>query len=145
MVRPVLRVREHQRGRRGPRLGGDESLLRYLPGGPIERLTEAVAVAGLQAAASNRPRGVLLVSGTRFAEEAEDGLDPLAIREYLATLHVPFFYWRIDEGGDATPDGWVSLGSSAIAKTSTVRRRRSLPRCGLNSWSGSTVSTCPAT
>ena len=95
--------------------------------GPIERLTEAVAVAGLQAAASNRPRGVLLVSGTRFAEEAEDGLDPLAIREYLATLHVPFFYWRLDEGGDATPDDGVNLGPSATATTSSVRRRRSLP------------------
>jgi hypothetical protein len=74
--------------------------------GPVERLTEAVAVAGLQAAGSNRPRGVLLVSGTPFAEEVEPGLDPLAIRAYLATLHVPFFYWRLDQDADRTPDSW---------------------------------------
>lgn len=74
--------------------------------GEIERLTDAVAVAGVRAAGSSRPRGVLLVTATRFAKETEPGVDPLAIRNYLAALRVPFFYWRIDESGDATPDDW---------------------------------------
>jgi hypothetical protein len=74
--------------------------------GRHERLTEAVAVAGLQAAGSNRPRAVLLVAGERFVEGAQPGFEPAAIREYLAALRVPFFYWRLDEGADTTPDPW---------------------------------------
>jgi hypothetical protein len=74
--------------------------------GILERVTEAVAVAGVQAAASNRPRGVLLVRGERGVEKADPGLDPLTIRDYLTALRVPFFYWRLDSSGDTTPDAW---------------------------------------
>jgi hypothetical protein len=74
--------------------------------GRHERLTEAVAVAGLQAAGSNRPRAVLLVAGERFVEGAQPGFSPAAIREYLEALRVPFFYWRLDQGADTTPDPW---------------------------------------
>jgi hypothetical protein len=74
--------------------------------GPVERLAEAVAVAGLQAAGSKRPRGVLLLTGERFIGEPEPGRDPVAIRGYLSALRVPFFYWRLDDGGDTSPDAW---------------------------------------
>jgi hypothetical protein len=88
--------------------------------GEIEELDPAVAMAGLQAAGSNRPRGVLLIRGAGPALRAAPGLDSRAIRGYLAALRVPFFYWRIDGGGDATPDVWGA--------PTRIRDRRDLGR-----------------
>jgi hypothetical protein len=74
--------------------------------GRNEELTGAVAVAGVEAAGSRRPRGLLLVRGAGPIAESKPGLDPVSVREYLSALRVPFFYWRIDENDDATPDSW---------------------------------------
>jgi hypothetical protein len=101
--------------------------------GSIERLDEAVAVAGLRAAASNRPRAVLLVNAGDAGEEGEGPsleLGPAAVREYLAALRVPFFYWRV--GAEATADGWGTptpvrnghdLEAAAAKLGSTLRRQ----------------------
>jgi hypothetical protein len=62
--------------------------------GAPQKLTDAVAVAGLQACATGRPRAVLLV----VAPGAKDvsRYAPAAVRRYLAALHVPLFVWSAD-------------------------------------------------
>jgi hypothetical protein len=101
--------------------------------GTVERLDEAVATAGLRAAASNRPRGVLLVNGADTGGETEGPsleLGPRAIREYLAALRVPFFYWRM--GSTSTADAWGTPTpvrnahdlETAAAKLGTTLRRQ---------------------
>jgi hypothetical protein len=57
------------------------------------RFTDAVAVAGLDAATENRRRAVLLVLSAR--EKDQSRYDPQLVRRYLAALHVPLFVWCI--------------------------------------------------
>ncbi|HEY2293749.1 MAG TPA: hypothetical protein VGM86_23845 [Thermoanaerobaculia bacterium] len=62
--------------------------------GPL-RIADAVAVAGLQAAAENRRRAVLLVlSGD---ERDASTYDPTRVRRYLAALRVPLVVWTLDK------------------------------------------------
>lgn len=59
------------------------------------RIADAVAVAGLQAAAENRRRAVLLVlSGD---EKDASTYDPARVRRYLAALRVPLVVWTLDK------------------------------------------------
>jgi hypothetical protein len=91
--------------------------------GTLERLDEAVVIAGLRAAASNRPRGVLLIRGANAKGDGGGpslGVDPAEIRDFLSALRVPFFYWRL--GGVSTPDAW--------GKPTVVRNERELQMAG---------------
>ena len=57
------------------------------------RIADAVAVAGLQAAAANHRRAVVLVLG-RDVEDASH-YDPTKVRRYLESIHVPLFVWSL--------------------------------------------------
>ena len=59
------------------------------------RVADAVAVAGLQAAVSNRRRAVLLVLGHPFEDRSR--LDPAAVRAYLGSLGVPLYVWNLTD------------------------------------------------
>lgn len=71
------------------------------------RIADAVAVAGLQAAAVAGPRAVLLV----LAAGARDGSRhaPLAVRRYLAAIHVPLFVWSVDEPDNSAREDWGTI------------------------------------
>ncbi len=74
-----------------------------------QRLADAVALAGLRAAAEGRRRAVLLVLGD--SEEDPSALWPGEVRAYLEKLQVPLYVWS--GGGDTTLAGeWPP--SSAI-------------------------------
>jgi hypothetical protein len=90
--------------------------LANLMAGPIplgvQTLADAVASTGAFAAASNRPRAVVLL----LAGSARDGsaISPAAARAYLKDMHVPLLVWLLLRGADT--DGWgtaedVSSGS----------------------------------
>jgi hypothetical protein len=61
--------------------------------GHERRLADAVAVAGLQAAAENYRRAVVLVLG-RDGEDSSR-YDPARVRRYLESIHVPLFVWSL--------------------------------------------------
>jgi hypothetical protein len=66
---------------------------------PVERelrISDAVALAGLQAMAENRRRAILLVFK---GDESEDYslYDPDTVRRFLAAIHVPLFVWTLDK------------------------------------------------
>lgn len=66
-----------------------------------QRLADAVAVAGLQAMAGNRPRAVVLVlSGS---PEDSSRYDPATVRRYLASIRVPLFVWAVEKGAAESP------------------------------------------
>lgn len=58
---------------------------------PYQRLTDAVAVAGLQAAAGARPRAVVLVLGPQPRDESAYGI--AEVLRYLEELRVPLLVW----------------------------------------------------
>ena len=62
------------------------------------RITDAVAVAGLQAAADNHRRAVVLVVGKETPDASR--YDPATVRRYLESIRVPLFVWSLD-GPDA--------------------------------------------
>jgi hypothetical protein len=64
--------------------------------GSEQRLTEAVAVAGMTAAAGGRKRAVLLVLGS--APGDTEDLKPEAVRTYLGSLGVPLIVWAPENG-----------------------------------------------
>jgi hypothetical protein len=61
--------------------------------GPALRIADAVAVAGLQAAADNRRRAVVLVLGGSVTDSSH--YRPEAVRRYLDSVHVPLFVWNL--------------------------------------------------
>ncbi len=60
-----------------------------------QRLADAVAVAGMSAAARDRRRAVVLVLGAEPADASR--LSPQAVRRYLADLGVPLFVWSVEK------------------------------------------------
>ena len=56
-----------------------------------QRIADAVATAGVQAAAGNRRRLVLLILGHRWEDESQ--LSVAAAKQYLASLGVPLVVW----------------------------------------------------
>ncbi|MBD3871263.1 MAG: hypothetical protein IFJ97_07890 [Acidobacteria bacterium] len=85
---------------------------------PDQRLADAVAVAGLRAAADGCPRTVVLVVGREGTNHS--GFRPAAVREYLKTLHVPLAVWSTEAEktltlwGEAVAAGGVSrLGKAS--------------------------------
>lgn len=70
---------------------------------PRQRLAEAVAVAGLRAAADGCPRTVVLVLGGGAVDASKDL--PASVREYLKTLRVPLVVWSTVSRETVTPWG----------------------------------------
>ena len=85
---------------------------------PGQRLAEAVALAGLRAAADGCPRTVVLVIGDDVVDHS--GYRPQAVREYLRALRVPLVVWSTQRHGSS--DDWgeaeVANGLSSIEKAS---------------------------
>jgi len=63
------------------------------PRRPSLRIADAVAVAGLQAAADNHRRAVVLVLGGSAADSSHYA--PPAVRRYLESIRVPLFVWSL--------------------------------------------------
>ena len=66
-----------------------------VPGGVPgkQRLSDAVAVAGVQALSGSRPRAVVVVMG---ADPEDASLsNPATVRQYLASIRVPLFIWSV--------------------------------------------------
>ena len=87
-----------------------------------ERLADAAAVAGLEAAASSGRRAVVLVLG-------DEAVDPSrytasAVRQYMAMIRVPFFVWSLKGVSQPLAKEWgpVEDVSSMKALTRAVDR-----------------------
>jgi len=63
----------------------------------VRRFSDAVAVAGLEAAGSYGARAVLLVLGGPAPDRSF--YSPTLVRRYLETLHVPLFIWSLEDAG----------------------------------------------
>jgi hypothetical protein len=61
--------------------------------GKERRIADAVAVAGLQAAAENYRRAVVLVVGGEDQDSSR--YDPATVRRYLESIRVPLFVWSL--------------------------------------------------
>jgi len=85
---------------------------------PGQRLAEAVALAGLRAAADGCPRAVVLVIGDDVVDHS--GYRPQAVREYLRALRVPLVVWSTKRHGPPGPWGVaeITTGLSSIEKAS---------------------------
>ncbi|HEY2293750.1 MAG TPA: hypothetical protein VGM86_23850 [Thermoanaerobaculia bacterium] len=70
-----------------------------------QRIADAVAVAGLQAAAENDRRAVVLVLGGH--EQDASRYDPAVVRRYLAAVHVPLFVWSLYGAGNSAARAWM--------------------------------------
>lgn len=57
------------------------------------RIADAVAVAGLQAAAENYRRAVVLVVGKEMPDASR--YDPVTVRRYLESIRVPLYVWSL--------------------------------------------------
>jgi hypothetical protein len=66
---------------------------------PQLRFADAAAVAGLRAVSSKRPRAVVLIVGARQSDASR--LIPDQVRQYLATLRVPFYVWSLTGENEA--------------------------------------------
>lgn len=89
------------------------------------RIADAVAVAGLQAAAENRRRAVLLVlSGD---EKDASTYDPARVRRYLAALRVPLVVWTLEKPAPGSPaEAWgpsqdISLAQAVYKAVAELR------------------------
>jgi hypothetical protein len=69
---------------------------------PGQRMGEAVAVAGVRAAAGGTPRAVVLVLSRNPVDDSH--YQPPAVREYLRALRVPLVVWSI--AGDGAAGEW---------------------------------------
>ncbi len=84
-----------------------------------QRLAEAVAVAGLEAAGSNRRRAVVLVLGPEPLDRS--GMDPAAVRRYLEDLRVPLIVWQfLRRAGDRPAREWGEV--QTIVSPGELRR-----------------------
>ena len=74
------------------------------PRNKTRQIADAVAVAGLQAAAGNDRRAVVLVLG----RDDKDGsrYEPATVRRYLAAVHVPLFVWSLYGTDTPTAQAW---------------------------------------
>ncbi len=82
---------------------------------PNQRLSDAVAVAGLLAAGRNRRRAVVLVVG----DDARDtsSFTPRQVRHYLGQLKVPLFVWSPEPNSVSRHKSWGAVTDiSSLAK-----------------------------
>jgi hypothetical protein len=70
-----------------------------------QRIADAVAVAGLQAAAENDRRAVVLVLGGH--EQDASHYSPAVVRRYLEAVHVPLFVWSLYGAGNSAAKAWT--------------------------------------
>lgn len=115
LILPVARRQEHERlgmelfaasPEIRPEQGGLHWVLSQrivLPGTTDrQRIADAVAIAGLRAAAGNRRRAVVLALGPEMEDDSRH--EPDEVREFLRALDVPLYVWTM---GDAPPaEGW---------------------------------------
>ena len=88
-----------------------------------QRLTDAVAVAGLQALAGGRPRAVVLVLGG--SPEDASRYDPATVRRYLAAIRVPLFVWSVEKPAEKPAAASPALAAwGEVEDVSTVSRLR---------------------
>ncbi|MBV8199478.1 MAG: hypothetical protein JOZ15_02535 [Acidobacteria bacterium] len=76
------------------------------PGAP-QHLADAVAVAGLEAFATGRPRAVLVVLAPNGKDISR--FDAAAVRRYLAALHVSLFVWSVGTPEPAAAAAWGNV------------------------------------
>jgi len=96
-------------------------------GGRERRVTDAVAVAGLQAAAENYRRAVVLVLG-RDGDDASR-YDPETVRRYLESIHVPLFVWSLYGPDTQAAKRWggaEDISSFYKLSTAVTRLRKEL-------------------
>lgn len=93
------------------------SLLFKEPRGKGRRVADAVAVAGLQAAAENYRRAVVLVVGKDLADVSH--YDPGTVRRYLQSVRVPLFVWGLY--GPDTPAARAWGGAEDISTLARLR------------------------
>jgi hypothetical protein len=92
------------------------------------RFADAIAVAGLQAAASHRPRAVVLIVGSQYKDASQ--LTPQQTKEYLAAIGIPLYIWTTTaatatEWGEARRiDGSDRVRDAAADLLNDVRRQR---------------------
>ena len=91
---------------------------------PGVRIADAVAVAGLQASSENRRRAVLLILGRDVTDGSR--YDPVMVRRYLRSIHVPLFVWSLRGSDTALAKAWgpVEDISSRPRLNEAVRRLR---------------------
>jgi hypothetical protein len=76
--------------------------------GAEPRITDAVAVAGLQATAENHRRAVVLVLGEDVKDSSR--YDPATVRGYLDSIHVPLFIWSLYGSNSPAARAWGTPG-----------------------------------
>jgi hypothetical protein len=81
------------------------------PSGGVQRLADAVAVAGVRAAGSSAPRAVLVVLTGRPQDDS--AADPAAVRRFVADLNVPLYVWAID--GEVGPAWGAAIDVSRFS------------------------------
>ncbi len=94
---------------------------------PNQRLTDAVAVAGLLAAGRNRRRAVLLVVGADARDTST--FSPQQVRSYLRQLRVPLFVWSPEPASASLREGWgavADISSLASLEQAVKNLRRQL-------------------
>lgn len=84
-------------------------------------VADAVAVAGLQAAAENHRRAVVLV----LDGSAEDGsrYDPATVRQYLESVRVPLYVWSLYGAKSPASLAWGAEDVSNIPKLAAAVAR----------------------
>jgi hypothetical protein len=86
-----------------------------------QRIADAVAVAGLTAAARGRRRAVVLVLGEAFPDAST--MDPAAARRFLADLRVPLFVWATVPGS-ASAEAWGEVEDTSSERLLDKAARR---------------------
>jgi hypothetical protein len=76
-----------------------------------QRVADAVAVAGVKAAAGGHPRAVVLIVDPATPDRS--AFPPEAVRRYLARLHVPLFVWTTAADAGGSLHGWGEVASVA--------------------------------
>ena len=73
------------------------------------RIADALAVAGLQAAAENYRRAVVLVLGSDDVKDVSR-YAPATVRAYLESIRVPLFVWSLYGPASASAKAWGAAG-----------------------------------
>jgi VWFA-related protein len=92
--------------------------------GRSRTVVDAVAVAGVEAARGNHPRGVVLLLGRSVEDHSTH--TPSEVRRFLGDLNVPLFVWRL---GREEHSGWPGadyVGTYSKLTDAVARLRRSL-------------------
>lgn len=74
-----------------------------------QRLADAVAVAGMSAAARGRRRAVVLLLGETPSDASQ--FEPSTVRSYLSALGVPLYVWSVGKASAATEAAWGEVRS----------------------------------